>query len=768
MKLLARQLVVIGYFVVHTAMPNAQAKRAIVPSDCVTVRTLLTGNESVRDAIQINSQGTQAAYLVKSPNILTNAIDIQLYVKNLSFNQLTSAPRLLISGELSELEWLGDGRHLTLLSKKEGIRSIVQIDSITGEVVPLMRPGDDIAEYSTNTAGDTIVFAVEQPPAMHSKEDAASGYRVPVESPQQSLWDQRQVFVSRRMKREWTIPQRVSVESPLDHRGLTALSYIGSLDLRVSPDGSQVLIFYVDMASTMPESLEMSPAVKFRRDMGMSGQSILVDYHLNDGTTTMPFATTYISSAPLWSPDGKSFLVMAHPPAGSALEQRDERAHRLEHSHLTDLFWVDPQNERVVEAVDDSFPFNAFVSPLCWNGANEILLLTAKNALTWFRFDGERWKEKSTIRLPISTVTRQVVSNGEFTIGDFSDTVTPPQLFIYRSGDSAAHTFAQLNPQFDQLTLARPTETRWKTSTGFDVNGLLLLPPDYVKGKRYPLVIQTKPFGNYFACSNGAFPAFAPQPIADAGIMYLGIIGGNTSQREEDYYPSGFPGPRGAGGVAEAAFQMDVYDSAVKSLAEQGMIDPERVGIIGFSRTGWYTDFSLEFSKTHYRAATTADNVQYSLSEYWLDRGAGADRGVETMYGGPPYGDTLKNWINYSISFNLEKIRTPLLIEQMGYGTPYDDPLSVPLGLVKSFEIISGLYRHGKPFELYYYPNEGHEPRHPRAQLATWQRNVDWYRFWLQGYERPHPEDPDQYARWRKLRELQNNEDEASPRSVSH
>jgi hypothetical protein len=34
-------------------------------------------------------------------------------------------------------------------------------------------------------------------------------------------------------------------------------------------------------------------------------------------------------------------------------------------------------------------------------------------------------------------------------------------------------------------------------------------------------------------------------------------------------------------------------------------------------------------------------------------------------------------------------------------------------------------------------------------------RNLDWFRFWLQDYEDAVPEKEGQYARWRKLRELQ-------------
>jgi len=32
---------------------------------------------------------------------------------------------------------------------------------------------------------------------------------------------------------------------------------------------------------------------------------------------------------------------------------------------------------------------------------------------------------------------------------------------------------------------------------------------------------------------------------------------------------------------------------------------------------------------------------------------------------------------------------------------------------------------------------------------------VDWYRFWLQGYEDPNPAKAEQYERWRALRSIQ-------------
>jgi hypothetical protein len=39
--------------------------------------------------------------------------------------------------------------------------------------------------------------------------------------------------------------------------------------------------------------------------------------------------------------------------------------------------------------------------------------------------------------------------------------------------------------------------------------------------------------------------------------------------------------------------------------------------------------------------------------------------------------------------------------------------------------------------------------------MASQGGTVDWFRFWLQGEEDPDPAKAEQYARWRELRELQ-------------
>ena len=95
-------------------------------------------------------------------------------------------------------------------------------------------------------------------------------------------------------------------------------------------------------------------------------------------------------------------------------------------------------------------------------------------------------------------------------------------------------------------------------------------------------------------------------------------------------------------------------------------------------------------------------------------------------------------------------------MEEMGCGTAYDNPKAVPVNLASHWDLFVGLNHLNRPVELFFYPNEVYQPDHPRAGLATLQRNLDWYRFWLQDVESLDPEGPQQYDRWRRLRDMQN------------
>ncbi len=745
---------------VHSGAMSAESKRPITSQDCVGVRDIALDETGWQNTIKISPDGNRVAYLVKSPNLQTNTNDIELYIRELHGGSGGVGKPVLV-GDISQARWAGDSRHMVILLGEPAGRAIHIVDTSTGRHTRLVEAATDIVEYSVDARVRTIAYATEvseeDTSSHHSQQEIAQGYRIIFPQVTEDAWPRRRVFIVRKRGSHWSEPQQVSINSPLNGRRVSVFNHAANsgLNLSLSPDGRALLIGYLDFSEEMSAEWRASGFIKLRDSSGLlHAVGPLVLYDVRSGKTSVPLMTPWIVSTPMWSFDSKSFLVAAMAPIGTQMEKDDQINHTLGHVSQSRLFEVNPGTGRV-EVVASHLAF-AWEGALYWASSGEVYLRgTALNRVERIARQGETWREVSAIQLPFKG-DLQFVTNGKDIVGAFSDSETPPELFSYQPASLESPRLVSLNPQFADLTLAPTTEIHWTTSTGYEATGLLLLPPDYVQGRRYPLVIQTKPFARGFACSFGHFPSFAPQPLANAGIMYLGVIATEGSnQKEEEFYPRGYPGMGGSGSIAEAAFHLDLWDSGVKALDGLGLVDKKRIGIIGFSRTGWYTEFALAHSTIHYRAATVADNVQYSLGEYWLRHDTETIDEFNNLYGGPPYGASAKNWLDYSVSFNLDKIHTPLLMEEMGHGEPYEDPNAVPTDLASAFEVFTGLNVLGRPVELFYYPNEEHAPDHPLARLATLQRNVDWYQFWLQGYERPNPQDKSQYARWRKLREKQ-------------
>jgi hypothetical protein len=113
-----------------------------------------------------------------------------------------------------------------------------------------------------------------------------------------------------------------------------------------------------------------------------------------------------------------------------------------------------------------------------------------------------------------------------------------------------------------------------------------------------------------------------------------------------------------------------------------------------------------------------------------------------------------------SPGFNLDHIHTPLqlvALGEAGYSTP-------GAAVLAEWQTFFGLSFQGKPVELVFLPSADHNVVKPWDRIASQQGAVDWFRFWLQGYERADPiADAEetatslvaQYARWHKLKDLQ-------------
>lgn len=745
-------------------------KRPVTAADCVSVRYLNTYQG--QPAMALNPQGTIAAYLVKAPNLQTNQNDIELYVR--AFPGAEGEPSRFLGSNVAfaDMHWLPDGRHLALLMQSGPRVVLASVDLDTGARTVLEKAASDIEEYSMDAAGDTIVYATDSPSrpgSQYTEEEIETGYRVPnhgigaAAQVRTSLFTDKELFVVHQLKSgSWGAPKRLELRDPLSGQLERTIVCTVRFDLSLSPNGHRLLLTLPGLdlrgnlvTSAWPQVWRTSPDVQMRLTQG-TPLMILALVNLDTGRTTMPMATPYVAPGhPLWAPDGHSFLTGGMSPVGSTWEAADTKA-GINFAYPFHLWRVDLVRHHIQLVLKD-FPQGN--QDLLAYSDRDATIRTSAYSLAELKAGGDGiWHKVSETRLPVagSDDTSAFVTAHGYVLAGYEDTGTPPEIVLYKVGRDRIQVVERLDPQFRHLLLAPVRPFSWKTSTGVPMDGLLLLPTTYVPGHRYPLVIQTKGAPGQFLCDGGEDhpPSFAPQPLANDGFVYLMP----TESPSPANYPKGYPG-----GIAEAVFYTDVWDSAVSDLSKAGMVDKSRVGIIGFSRTGWHVEYALAHGETRYAAATAADNIQYSYGEYWFDHSDPLyARAEDAMYGGPPFGSTFKNWLRYSVSFNLERIHTPLLMEAMGYGVRDDYPGAIPFNLIPRFEILAGLTALGKPVEMYYYPDETHEPDHPKARLASLLRNIDWYRFWLQGYERSGSGIAEQYERWQKLKQLHQSDIEKS------
>jgi dipeptidyl aminopeptidase/acylaminoacyl peptidase len=733
---------------------RGQEKHLLAPQDCTELRYLPVDDLSRGSSLQESPDHSTIAYVVQQPNISTNDNQYALYIVRLNGAVEKPSKPLLIESHISELHWLSDSKHIAALTEIDGNGVLVLVDTETAALDTLSDRSQDVGDYSMDRDGE--VFAISVKLSAHLTTSATAdlsaerGYRVGATPEGYAASPRmREIHIIRRSAGErWKEGAPLTFVSALMGKTFSSFRVGGGMDISLSPNGRYVLVDSIEALNGLPSQWETSPHVQMlKKAWGFLLVSYL--YDLSTNTVSIPLQSPVVRRHAMWSPDSRSFARVALPPVGSIWEEQDLGA-SVASDRDTHLFTVDIPTGEVSEVL-----VRATKEPLVWTQSGVLSLQTPDGSIRTFERKEKRWIEKSSFQIPLlgSSANGPLTTDGSHYIGEYQQASTPPELFEYDAGTLQSRVIVKLNPEAEQFVLPQTRRIQWTTSTGFRADGVLLLPPDYDPKRRYPIVIENGSilYNGDFVCDSGMshVSSFVRGMLADDGIMYLMRSTPSNDNAERNYYPKGYPG-----GIAEAVFKMDLVGSAIQYLDSQKMIDPTNVGLLGFSRGGWYTEFALAHSHLRFRAASATDNVLYSYGSYWYIHSDALMQLDDSMYDGPPYGETLKNWKDYSISFNTEKIHTPLLKEIMGYGLQDDNPQRPPNNLSVHFELFTALKRQNKPVEMYYYPNEQHQPEHPVARMWSLQRNIDWFRFWLQGYERPNPEDPDQYKRWEHLREL--------------
>jgi len=286
----------------------------------------------------------------------------------------------------------------------------------------------------------------------------------------------------------------------------------------------------------------------------------------------------------------------------------------------------------------------------------------------------------------------------------------PTELYVLHSAHSSPRRLTHFNSYFEALHLGAVTHIQWRNDD-FDENGVLTLPPDFVTGKKYPLILQIHGWPQY--ASQEAFTTDYP------GLTQL------LAARGFVVFEPNYRGSDNMGSTFETAIVGDTVDgpsrdimAGIGAVEQRGFVDESRIGVSGWSYGGLLTAWLIghhAWKAAVAGAAPTDLPVDYAIGSYNIINGY--------FYGGPLWASKTSHqlYVDQSPITYAWNISTPTLIMSSIGDT------SVPV--THSYELFHALRDRGVPTKFVAFTSNEHVPTDPVSF-------EDMYRHWLGWFDR--------------------------------
>lgn len=299
----------------------------------------------------------------------------------------------------------------------------------------------------------------------------------------------------------------------------------------------------------------------------------------------------------------------------------------------------------------------------------------------------------------------------------YSDPVTPMAQFTVANVADVANRSAwrqvtNPNPQAGQFALGDEEEISWKSKDGKIVGGILIKPVGYQPGKRYPLLVAIHG-GPQSADVLGFNGGYGAQIYAGDGYaVLLPNYRGSTNYGEQHKWDI-------VGNYFQKGFE-DIMTGVDKLIAD-GLVDGDRMGALGWSAGGHWSNWILTHTDRFKAISSGAGTVN------WISMYAQSDmQFVRANYlgGKLPYDDFDAYWKQSPLKY-IKNAKTPTMIHVV------DGDPRVPRP--QSEELHMALKKLGVPTEFFVYPGASHGIPDPRNQLLKSVAEKAWMDKWILG-----------------------------------
>jgi dipeptidyl aminopeptidase/acylaminoacyl peptidase len=646
----------------------AAAQRPVTVEDLTNVR-------DVSDP-RISPDGKWVAYTVSVPDTSKDQDDTDLWLASWDGKEqirLTRSPADEHAGR-----WSPDGRYLAFLSNRDDPREVDQLwlfDRAGGEPERLTSFPGGVSDLAWSPDGRRLALIVSDPDS-NAKEpgDTSSRGAKPIVIDRFQFKQDEVGWLTDRYDRLYVFD--------LSTRAATRL-LSGDYDDAApswSPDGQSIAFVSrrrPDFDRTDNYDLyvvESRPGAEPRQLTTFTGPDMSPDWG---------------SRPPAWSPDGKLIAYVQ----GGPLE----------------LLYYAVQSVAVVPAAGG--PARVLTRGLDRNVLSPAFSSDGQSVL--FLLEGDRVYHLARVPAAGGAVERLV--EGQRALTDLEVGRDGRLAVASSASDVPAELYAVEGRELRPLTrqneawrasvrLAPVEEITVRSRDGTEIHGFMVKPPDYQAGRRYPTILRIHggPVWQFYH----DFGNLDWQVLAANGYVVLGVNPRGSSGRGEKFSTAIWA----KWGQKDSEDVLAAVDWAVK----QGIADPERLGVGGWSYGGILTNEVIARDQ-RFKAATSGAGIGNALAGY------GTDQYVKEYEAelGTPWKNP-KAYMEVSYPFlHADRIVTPTLF------LCGDQDWNVPL--INSEQMYQALKSLKRETQLVIYPGESHSLGKPSHRLDRMRRYLDWY-----------------------------------------
>jgi len=598
----------------------------------------------------------------------------------------------------SHPRWSPDGKYLAFLSaRNEGKTQIWRLNRSGGEAQHLTDTPQDVEDLVWSPDSARLVLILRDP----SEEELAAA-KTKDEGKEGA--DDKDKNKKPKTKKPWVIDRlqfKVDEIGYLDRRrthlyvlelSTKALTQITSGDYddaqpAWSPDG-RLIAFASNRSKPDPDrtyNIDIWVVAANNIDKGAQ----LTQVTTNPGE----------DSSPAWSPDGKLIAYTT---------QLDPHLFEYATHHVA----ISPAVGGPARVLTQSFDRNATKPRFSPDGGSIYFIADDDGAQILARVPTAGGEATRTLPGRFMLYAYSLAKNGDIAVQiDMPD--RPSEIYFQPASSNKLTRLTRTNDALlAQLKLVQPEYVQFKSKDGTTVHGYLYKPLDYTPGKKVPTILR--PHGGPVWAYYAEFTHLA-QLFAANGYAVL------------------FPNPRGSSGYGESYAKAIFADWGNKDYQDdmamvdyaiaQGIADPDKLGVGGWSYGGISTDFIIA-QTTRFKAAISGAGEALNTSFYGHDE---YQRDYETELGRPWENHAL--WDKLSPFYKVANITTPTLF--MGGDIDWNVPI---LGGEQMYQAMKSL---GRETELVVYPGEYHEFKTPSHLKDRLERYLAWYAHYVKGDPAP-------------------------------